>query len=135
VKARYPDLPQQAFVEYGNYIGETLKIADELGFNYVTLGVMLGKAVKLAAGHLDTHSRKATMDKVFIRQMLEESGCDIDISNITLARELWEMIPSDKVNTFAATIIRHCAEHCNHLLPNGILTILIIDDNGKIYEI
>ena len=135
VKARYPDLPQQAFVEYGNYIGETLKIADELGFNYVTLGVMLGKAVKLAAGHLDTHSRKATMDKVFIRQMLEESGCDIDISNITLARELWEMIPSDKVNTFAATIIRHCAEHCNHLLPNGILTILIIDDNGKIHEI
>jgi cobalt-precorrin-5B (C1)-methyltransferase len=135
VKARYPDLPQQAFVEYGNYIGETLKIADELGFNYVTLGVMLGKAVKLAAGHLDTHSRKATMDKVFIRQMLEESGCGIDISNITLARELWEMIPSDKVNTFAATIIRHCAEHCNHLLPNGILTILIIDDNGKIHEI
>ena len=135
VKARYPDLPQQAFVEYGNYIGETLKIADELGFNYVTLSVMLGKAVKLAAGHLDTHSRKATMDKVFIRQMLEESGCDIDISNITLARELWEMIPSDKVNTFAATIIRHCAEHCNHLLPNGILTILIIDDNGKIHEI
>ena len=135
VKARYPDLPQQAFIEYGNYIGETLKIADELGFNYVTLGVMLGKAVKLAAGHLDTHSRKATMDKVFIRQMLEESGCDIDISNITLARELWEMIPSDKVNTFAATIIRHCAEHCNHLLPNGILTILIIDDNGKIHEI
>jgi cobalt-precorrin-5B (C1)-methyltransferase len=135
VKARYLDLPQQAFVEYGNYIGETLKIADELGFNYVTLGVMLGKAVKLAAGHLDTHSRKATMDKVFIRQMLEESGCDIDISNITLARELWEMIPSDKVNTFAATIIRHCAEHCNHLLPNGILTILIIDDNGKIHEI
>jgi cobalt-precorrin-5B (C1)-methyltransferase len=135
LKALYPDLPSQAFVEYGNYIGETLKIANELKIRNVTLGVMLGKAVKLAAGHLDTHSRKATMDKVFIRQMLEESGCDIDISNITLARELWEMIPSDKVNTFAATIIRHCAEHCNHLLPNGILTILIIDDNGKIYEI
>ena len=135
VKALYSDLPQQAFVEYGNYIGETLKIANELGFKNVTLGVMLGKAVKLAAGHLDTHSRKATMDKLFIRQMLEESGCDIDISNITLARELWEMIPSDKVNTFASTIISHCAEHCNPLLPNGILTILIIDDNGKIYEI
>ena len=135
VKALYPELPQQAFVEYGNYIGETLKIANELGFKYVTLGVMLGKAVKLAAGHLDTHSRKATMDKLFIRQMLEESGCDIDISNITLARELWEMIPSDKVNTFAGTIISHCAEHCNPLLPNGILTILIIDDNGRIYEI
>ena len=135
VKSRYPDLPRQAFVEYGNYIGETLKIANELGLKYVTLGVMLGKAVKLAAGHLDTHSRKATMDKLFVGQMLKEAGCDVDISNITLARELWEVIPADKVNTFAGIVIRHCAEHCNHLLPNGVLTILIIDDNGKIYEI
>ena len=134
VKALFPTLPQQAFVEYGNYIGETLKMAAELGFRYVTLGVMLGKAVKLAAGHLDTHSRKTTMDKAFIQQMLEESGCTIDISNITLARELWAMVPSDKVNTFASTIIRHCAEHCNPFLPNGSLTILLIDDEGNIYE-
>jgi cobalt-precorrin-5B (C1)-methyltransferase len=134
VKALFPTLPQQAFVEYGNYIGETLKMAAELGFRYVTLGVMLGKAVKLAAGHLDTHSRKTTMDKAFIQQMLEESGCAIDISNITLARELWAMVPSDKVYTFASTIIRHCAEHCNPLLPNGSLTILLIDDEGNIYE-
>jgi cobalt-precorrin-5B (C1)-methyltransferase len=134
VKSLYPNLPQQAFVEYGNYIGETLKIANELGFKYVTLGVMLGKAVKLASGHLDTHSRKTTMDKDFIAQLLKESGCDIDINNITLARELWTMIPSDEVNTFASTIICHCAEHCNPLLPNGILTILLIDDEGHIYK-
>ena len=134
VKSLYPNLPQQAFVEYGNYIGETLKMANEFGFKYVTLGVMLGKAVKLAAGHLDTHSRKTTMDKGFIAQLLKESGCDNDINNITLARELWAMIPSDKVNTFASTIIHHCAEYCNPLLPNGNLTILLIDDEGRIYN-
>ena len=133
VKALYPTLPQQAFVEYGNYIGETLKIAHELGIKNVTLGVMLGKAVKLAAGHLDTHSRKATMDKDFIRQMLAEAGCDIDISDIMLARELWERLPSEKLQAFASTIIRHCATHCNPLLPNGTLTILLIDDEGNIY--
>ena len=134
VRALYPNLPQQAFVEYGNYIGETLKIANELGIKNITLGVMLGKAVKLAAGHLDTHSRKTTMDKTFILQMLEESGCDIDISHITLARELWKMIPSEKLRTFASTIISHCAEHCNPLLPNGSLIILLIDDDGNIYR-
>ena len=133
VKALYPGLPQQAFVEYGNYIGVTLKIANEIGFKYVTLGVMLGKAVKLAAGHLDTHSRKTTMDKAFIAQLLKETGCDIDINNITLARELWDRLPSDKLTTFADTIIRHCAQHCAPLLPNGNLTILLIDDKGNIY--
>ena len=135
VKALYPELPRQAFVEYGNYIGETLKIANDLNIHKVTLGVMLGKAVKLAAGHLDTHSRKTTMDLGFIQQMLQESGITIDISDIMLARELWERIPSERLQGFAQTVICHCAEHCLPLLPNGELTILLIDDNGKIYEI
>ena len=117
-----------------NYIGETLKIAHELGIRQVTLGVMLGKAVKLAQGHLDTHSRKATMDKDFISSMLKEADCDIDISDITLAREIWEKLPSEKLQTFADTIIRHCADHCCPLLPNGTLTILLIDDEGHIYQ-
>ena len=134
VKALYPDMPRQAFVEYGNYIGETLKIAHELHFKNVTLGVMLGKAVKLAAGHLDTHSRKTTMDLDFIQQMLQESGISIDISDITLARELWERIPSTQLDDFAHTVICHCADYCNPLLPDGSLTILLIDDNGNIYS-
>ena len=134
VRALCPALPRQAFVEYGNYIGETLKIASELQFREVTLGVMLGKAVKLAAGHLDTHSRKAAMDKDFIRQMLKESDCDIDISDITLARELWDRLPEAGRQAFASTVIRHCAEHCNPLVPNGSLTILLIDDNGNIFS-
>ena len=133
VKALYPDLPQQAFVEYGNYIGETLKMAHELDIREVTLGVMLGKAVKLAAGHLDTHSRKATMDKAFLSEILEEAGIHIDISTLTLARELWEKIPEQQIQNFANTIIRHCERYCKPLLPNGTLTILLISDEGQIY--
>ena len=135
VKALYPTLPTQAFVEYGNFIGATLTIAHELGIRQLTLGVMLGKAVKLAAGHLDTHSRKATMDKDFMAGLLREAGCNLDISDITLARELWDRLPDDKRQAFASTVIRHCADHCQPLLPDGELTILLIDDNGKIYEI
>ena len=133
VKTLYPELPQQAFVEYGNYIGETLSIANELGIKNVTLGVMLGKAVKLAAGNLDTHSRRSTMDKDFISSMLHEAGCDIDISSITLARELWEIIPQDKLQAFATVVINHCMEHCGKLLPSGKLLILMITNDGVIY--
>ena len=134
VKALYPNLPQQAFVEYGNYIGETLKIAHELAIKNITLGVMLGKAVKLAQGHLDTHSKKATMDKDFILQMLQEASIDIDISNITLARELWEKMPKEKIQDFVNVVIRHCETFCKPLLPEGSLTILLIDDEGNIYH-
>ena len=137
VKAHYPTLPQQAFVEYGNYIGETLKIADELQFENITLGVMLGKAVKLANGHLDTHSRKATMDKAFIQQMLNEANCQLSIINcqLSLARELWDKLPKDKIETFAQTVIRHCMEHCQPLVPHAHLTLLLIDDDGTIHSL
>ena len=134
VRALYPTLPQQAFVEYGNYIGETLKIAHELNIKKVTLGVMLGKAVKLAQGHLDTHSRKATMDKEFIYTMLREAGIETDISDITLARELWEKIPKEKTQDFVRVVISHCETFCKPLLPEGTLTTLLIDDEGTIYS-
>lgn len=134
VKAQYTDLPQQAFVEYGNYIGDTLAIANELDIKNVTMGVMLGKAVKLAAGNLDTHSRHTTMDKDFVMGMLHEAGINIDISDLTLARELWERIPQERLQDFATVVINHCAHYCAPLLPKGMLTILLIDDNGKIYH-
>ena len=132
VKALYPTLPQQAFVEYGNYIGETLKIAHELNLPNITLGVMLGKAVKLAAGHLDTHSKRSTMDKTFISEMLHEANINLDISHITLAREIWERLSPEKQQDFANVVISHCATYCKPLLPKGELTILLIADDGTI---
>lgn len=134
VKALYPNLPQQAFVEYGNYIGETLKMAHKLGIREVTLGVMLGKAVKLAAGHLDTHSRKATMDKAFISEMLHEAECQADLEKITLARELWQAIPPDKTEDFCRVVLQHCMNHCRPLVPQARLTLLLIDDDGIIHS-
>jgi cobalt-precorrin-5B (C1)-methyltransferase len=135
VKALYPNLPQQAFVEYGNFVGETLKIAHELDIKNVTLGVMLGKAVKLAAGQLDTHSRKATMNKTFIQQMLDETGCQADVEKITLARELWQVIPQNKIEDFCHVVLKHCLKYCCPLVPNSHLTLLLIDDGGTIHSL
>jgi cobalt-precorrin-5B (C1)-methyltransferase len=121
-------------VQYGNYIGETLKMADELHIPNITLGVMLGKAVKLAEGQLDTHSRKSTMNIGFIQKMLNEAHIEISLENITLARELWEKIPRDQLPTFCNVVIRHCETYCKPLLPNGHLTILLISDDGTIHS-
>lgn len=137
VRAYYPELPPQAFVHYGNFIGETLKLADSLKVPRITLGVMIGKAVKLAEGYLDTHSRQVTMNRDFIISMARKAGCGEDvctrIDGITLARELWDLIPASLLPTFAQTVIDHCYHHCAPLLPHGELTILLISENGRIY--
>ena len=74
------------------------------------------------------------MDKNFVMEMLHEAGINIDISDLTLARELWDRIPQEKLQDLATVVINHCARYCAPLLPKGILTILLIDDNGKIYH-
>ena len=136
LRALYPELPTQAFVQYGNFVGETLQMAAALGCNSVTLGVMLGKAVKLAAGQLDTHSRRATFDRDFVRQLLIESYCDAALADsVTLVRELWDLLPSSALTPFVHTVLDHCRRHCLPLLPNGELTILLIDDEGRIYQL
>ena len=137
VRAYYPELPPQAFVHYGNFIGETLKLADSLKLPRITLGVMIGKAVKLAEGYLDTHSRQVTMNRNFIISMARKAGCGEDvctrIDGITLARELWDLIPASLLPTFTQTVIDHCHHHCAPLLPHGELTILLISEDGRIY--
>ena len=138
LQQRYPNLPQQAFVEYGNAIGATLQIADELHIPRITLGIMLGKAVKLAEGHLDTHSKKQTMNKAFIAEMLKEAGCKeeiVKVDGITLARELWNMISPNRIEQFGGTVIQHCMTHCQPLVPHSELTILLIDDVGTIHSL
>lgn len=137
IKAYYPDLSAQAFVHYGNFIGETLKIADTLELPQVTLGVMIGKAVKLAEGNLDTHSRKVVMNKHFIQDIARRAGCSEAVLNrigqINMARELWDIIPADELAIFSKALIGHCLQHCAPLLPKGELTLLLITENGKIY--
>ena len=66
--------------------------------------------------------------------MLHEAGIDLDLSDLTLARELWERIPQEKLQDFSRVVITHCTRHCAPLLPNGDLTLLLITDAGRIFK-
>ena len=70
----FPDLPPFAFIHYGNWIGETFTKIAQCPIKKVSMGIMLGKAVKLAEGLLDTHSSQNTWNKEFIYQLGTESG-------------------------------------------------------------
>ena len=131
----YPDLPQQAFVHYGNYIGEAIRFADELGVKQLTLGLMIGKAVKLAEGHLNTHSHEVTMNREFLARLALQANIHSErLKNLNLARELWNRFSPDEMQRFTKILISRCHACCDPLFPNGKLDILLISDTGKILE-
>ena len=138
LKIKFPELLPQAFVHFGNFIGETLRIADELHIPEVTMGIMIGKAVKLAEGFLDTHSKKVVMNKAFLKQLAIKSGCSQEalalIENLTLARELWEHLSEADASLFFTELLDNCYAHCRPLMSDGKLTILLIDEEGHIFN-
>ena len=136
LRSLYASLPPQSFVHYGNFIGETLKIAADLGFKQVILGIMIGKAVKLAEGFLDTHSKKVVMNKGFLQDVAKEAKCEeatVDaINRIMLARELWELLAEKEQNRFFPLLLQKCKSYCAPILPDGELTLLLISEEGKV---
>ena len=107
-------------VHYGNFVGEALKAAREVGFEDVHIAIMIGKAVKLAEGHLDTHSHKVLMNQEFIREVAERLG--LEYKNVDMARDLWNTMPP----IFFEEIRRLCYETCRTVYPEGKLTIHIV---------
>lgn len=129
-------LDAQAFIHYGNFIGETLRIAATLGFRKVILGIMIGKAVKLAEGALDTHSKKGVMNKSFLQALARETRCSAStvarIGEITLARELTAWLTEAEANRFFPLLSRKCHEQVAPLLPGGTIRILLIGEDGHL---
>ena len=135
MKALFPELPQQAFIHYGNAIGETMKIAEECGVKHLIIGLMLGKAVKLSEGNMDTHSHKVTINREFLMSLAEECGCSIDskeiIANLSFARELPSLLSEADAECFFPELLRRCHLHCSEIFKGNLDAVLIADD-GKI---
>lgn len=132
LRSRFPDLPAQAFIHYGNYIGDTLRLANEEGITHITMGIMIGKAVKLAEGHLDTHSRNVVMNRDFITSLAVESHCHpaniARVAEITLARELWELFADTPA--FFTQLVDRCMTVCRPLLSHATLDIMLIPEQS-----
>ena len=107
----------------GNLIGEALARAHALGFGRVILAIGIGKAVKLAEGHLDTHSHKVVMNKDFISHVARETAGDEaaeTVAHITLARELWDVMPE----AFFERIRQLCLAGCRTAFGAGELEMI-----------
>ena len=130
LKGRFPGLSPQAFIHYGNFIGDTLKIAVEEGIERITMGIMIGKAVKLAEGNTDTHSGVVSMNREFIAALLSKAGGSADccrrIYDIALARDLWTILPED--HPFFGLLVQKCSDVCREFIGDCQLEILLIPE-------
>jgi cobalt-precorrin-5B (C1)-methyltransferase len=138
LRKRFVHLPEYAFIQYGNWIGETLEKIKSSSLKKVTIGIMLGKAAKLAQGELDTHSGKSTWDKQFIYQLAKQCGYSDEhcepILDLNMARRLTEIFDFNDSEPFYRKLRECCYNVCSMNIPNVELKVLLIDANDNIIE-
>ena len=134
VKALYPDLPPQAFIHYGNAVGDAVRLAAGLGVGSLTVSMMIGKAVKLAAGNLDTHSHNVTMDRGFLSGLAREAGCSAEamsvIEGLNMASELWDRLAPADLALFIPALRQRCLNALATLHPR--ITLLLLTPAGSV---
>ncbi len=133
----FPDFQESACIHYGNWIQETFeKIHDSEEIKEVNMGIMLGKASKLAQGYTNTHSNKTTWNKEFIHQLAIEAGYQKETANkvlaLNMAGRLQEIFTFDAEEAFFQKLLQKCYEHCFKIAPKVTLNIYLINNNNEI---
>ena len=78
------------------------------------------------------------MNKSFLKDVAAEAGCSpaaaAAIDRLTLARELWKGLPEADAKRFFSVILARCQAACGAVYPAASLTILLLDEEGNVFE-
>lgn len=92
----FDTLPEEAFIQIGDFFEKALRSAAGYQIQKVILAVFFGKAVKMAQGIPHTHASKAqlTLDKLseWTREITGDSSFAKKISNANTARHAFDVI-------------------------------------------
>ncbi len=139
LKKIFPKVTETTCIHYGNWIGETFeKINKTPEIRKVSMGIMLGKASKLAQGNTNTHSNKTTWNKEFIQKIAEEAGYSKETSEKVLAlnmagrlREIFTFAPDEP---FYQRLLQECYKQCHNIAPNVTLNMYLISNDNQIIQ-
>ena len=141
LRSGFPHLPDTAFIHFGNLIGDSIQLAVQQEIRTINLALMFGKAVKLAEGYLDTHSKQVRFNAGFMGQIASECGYPSStirkIEELELANAVFSILPVSTNKAFYHKIAKKCYAVCNSLIIKGykLVFILLLEDGNNRLEI
>ncbi|WP_369823799.1 cobalt-precorrin-5B (C(1))-methyltransferase [Sporosarcina sp. P34] len=114
---QYPHLPEEAFIEMGDFIGFTLKNIARKKIPKVSLVGMMGKFSKLAQGVMMVHSKSAPINFEFLAEMANRVGVDKEtqqeILQANTASQVGEILQGN--DAFFEALSKNCCYYAlNH---------------------
>lgn len=122
--AEYPALPEEAFIEMGDFVGFTLKHCKRLGIKRVSLVGMMGKFSKVAQGVMMVHSKSAAIDFNFLAQLATDIGADEEIVEqvraANTASQVGEIMADKGYDAFFHHLCEACCYSSLHHIRGGL---------------
>lgn len=133
---KFSHLPEYSFIHYGNWIGDTLHKINKSPIEKVSIGIMLGKAVKLANGITDTHSCVSSWNKDFVIKLAHQIGYKDEgkIKALHMAGRLTELFEFEQNAPFFQLLLDHCYLHTHTKIESVELDIYLIHKNGTLIK-
>ncbi len=135
-QARYPELPEMAFVEMGIFTGDCLRRAAERGVPRVSVCTMIGKLSKIAAGKMQTHVAGNQVDCVFLAQVARELEAPAElaaaIASANTARHVQELVEGAGLTAFFGRLCELAAEQCTAVIAGkSAVEVVLFDFEGR----
>jgi cobalt-precorrin-5B (C1)-methyltransferase len=109
---QYPELPEEAFIEMGDFVGFTLKQCKRQGVKKVSMVGMMGKFSKVAQGVMMVHSKSAPVDFHFLAKVASEAGASAalveEIKNANTASLVGDMMTEHGYLQFFEQLCDYC---------------------------
>jgi len=111
----YPELPEEAFIEMGDFIGFSLLMCKKHPeVKKVTLVGMMGKFSKLAQGIMMVHSKSAPVDFNFLAEVASRAGVPeeklAEIREANTASQVGDMMQELGYRAFFEKLCESCCE-------------------------
>ena len=129
-------LPDIALIEMGDFVGAVLKHLRKVPVDKLSLCGGFGKISKLAAGHMDLHSRHSSIDLPQLAQWAADRGADAD-----LQRRICEANTSQQALAMASAVgvalgdavCQHALDFARSVVPAQVqVEVFAIDRQGGI---
>lgn len=110
---QYPELPEEAFIEMGDFVGFTLKQCKKQGIKKVSLVGMMGKFSKVAQGVMMVHSKSAPVDFDFLANVavaasVKDEKLIDEIKQANTASQVGDLMAANGVDDFFTILCENC---------------------------
>lgn len=135
----HPELPEDAFVQVGDFVGVGVRHAARRGAQRALVVGMIGKLSKMADGRTMTHAAGSEVNLALLGELASELGAAPsvvkEIQSANTARHVLELAKNAALDGLASAVCARAARHLEHyaraVAPLAV-EALLVDFDGRL---